>query len=73
VSIPNWLGLVSTVFPRSVPLEQKIPLRETLTRGTQYSYVSRNTWSGTNSGKTVGLQPGGLDSMVFTSFRYYLP
>jgi hypothetical protein len=41
--------------------------------GTQYSYVSRNTWSGNNAGKTVGLQPGGLDSMVFTSFRYYLP
>jgi len=41
--------------------------------GTQYSYVSRNTWSGNNAGKTGGLQPGGLDSMVFTSFRYYLP
>ncbi len=35
--------------------------------GTQYSYVTRNTWSG------VGGSPNGLDSMVFTSFRYYLP
>ncbi|MGO9862766.1 MAG: hypothetical protein ACLPLR_04065 [Terriglobales bacterium] len=35
--------------------------------GTQYSYVTRNTWSG------VGGSPNGLDGMVFTSFRYYLP
>ncbi len=35
--------------------------------GTQYSYVTRNTWSG------EGRQPNGLDGMVFTSFRYYLP
>jgi hypothetical protein len=35
--------------------------------GTQYSYVTRNTWSG------EGGEPHGLDSMVFTSFRYYLP
>jgi hypothetical protein len=43
--------------------------------GTQYSYVTRNTWSG-NGGLAAGLpglQPNGLDSMVFTSFRYYLP
>jgi hypothetical protein len=36
--------------------------------GIQYSYVDRNTWSGKN-----GLEPEGLDGMVFTSFRYYLP
>jgi len=35
--------------------------------GTQYSYVTRNTWSGD------GRQPNGVDGMVFTSFRYYLP
>ncbi len=35
--------------------------------GTQYSYVTRNTWSG------IGGDPNGLDAMVFTSFRYYLP
>jgi hypothetical protein len=43
--------------------------------GTQYSYVTRNTWSG-NGGLAAGapgLQPNGLDGMVFTSFRYYLP
>ncbi len=35
--------------------------------GTQYSYLTRNTWSG------VGGAPHGIDGMVFTSFRYYLP
>jgi hypothetical protein len=35
--------------------------------GTQYSYVTRNTWVGD------GRQPNGIDNMVFTSFRYYLP
>lgn len=35
--------------------------------GTQYSYVTRNTWSGD------GRSPNGLDGMIFTSFRYYLP
>jgi hypothetical protein len=36
--------------------------------GVQYSYVDRDTWSGKS-----GLEPEGLDNMVFTSFRYYLP
>ncbi len=35
--------------------------------GTQYSYVARNAWSG------VGGTPHGIDGMLFTSFRYYLP
>lgn len=35
--------------------------------GPQYSYVVRNTWSGT------GGQPHGIENMFFTSFRYYLP
>jgi hypothetical protein len=35
--------------------------------GTQYSYVTRNTWTGD------GRQPNGVDNMIFTSFRYYLP
>ncbi len=40
--------------------------------GAQYSYVTRNTWSGVS---TPGLsnEPHGIDGMVFTSFRYYLP
>jgi len=36
--------------------------------GLQYSYVDRSTWSGKS-----GLEPEGLDNMVLTSFRYYLP
>jgi hypothetical protein len=35
--------------------------------GTQYSYVTRNTWSGD------GREPHGIDNMIFASFRYYLP
>jgi hypothetical protein len=35
--------------------------------GTQYSYVTRNAWSG------VGGEPNGVDNMIFASFRYYLP
>jgi hypothetical protein len=42
--------------------------------GTQYSYVSRQTWTGANStGAPGALGPEGLDGMVFSSFRYYLP
>jgi len=40
--------------------------------GTQYSYVTRETWSGVAGTGTSG-SPSGLDNMVFTSFRYYLP
>src|SRR5271167_1915937 len=35
--------------------------------GLQYSYVTRDTWSG------VGGQPEGVNNMFLTSFRYYLP
>jgi len=44
--------------------------------GTQYSYVTRNTWSGAGgltAGTAHGLEPHGIDNMIFTSFRYYLP
>jgi hypothetical protein len=43
--------------------------------GTQYSYVTRQAWSavGPAGSKAPGVTPEGLDSMVFTSFRYYLP
>ncbi len=39
--------------------------------GPQYSYISRNAWTGTNG--TGASAPHGIDNMVFTSFRYYLP
>jgi hypothetical protein len=41
--------------------------RGTLQWGPQYSYVVRNTWSGT------GGEPRSNENMFFTSFRYYLP
>ncbi len=41
--------------------------RGTFQYGTQYSYVTRNAWSGN------GGSPHGIDGMVFTSFRYILP
>ena len=37
--------------------------------GPQYSYVTRNAWSGSSSPNS----PHGIDNMFFTSFRYYLP
>jgi hypothetical protein len=37
--------------------------------GPQFSYVSRNAWSGSSSPNS----PHGIDGMFFTSFRYYLP
>jgi TolA-binding protein len=36
--------------------------------GAQYEYVSKNTWSGMDS-----IQPKGIENIVMTSFRYYLP
>jgi hypothetical protein len=41
--------------------------------GTQYSYVSRQTWSGVGFATGGGTSPSGLDNMIFTSLRYYLP
>ncbi len=35
--------------------------------GAQYSYVTRNTWTGD------GREPHGIDNLIYTSFRYYLP
>ncbi len=36
--------------------------------GVQYSYITKSGWSGAGN-----IQPKAVDSMVFTSFRYYLP
>jgi len=35
--------------------------------GPQYSYIVRNTWAG------IGGDPSAKESMILTSFRYYLP
>jgi hypothetical protein len=37
--------------------------------GPQFSYVNRATWAD----EVHGLEPHGIDGMIFTSFRYYLP
>jgi hypothetical protein len=42
--------------------------------GIQYSYFTRNAWSGNNGVATaVGVVPKAVDNMVWTSFRYYIP
>lgn len=41
--------------------------------GPQYSYLVRNAWAG--AGPTAGtfVSPHGVDNVIYTSFRYYLP
>ncbi len=41
--------------------------------GAQYSYVTRQTWSGITPVGAPSGAPEGIDNMIFTSFRYYLP
>jgi hypothetical protein len=41
--------------------------------GAQYSYITRNAWSGSSATAGVSSTPHGIDNMLFTSFRYYLP
>jgi len=40
--------------------------------GLQYSYFTRNGWSGNNN-TAVGVSPKAVENGVWTSFRYYLP
>jgi len=41
--------------------------------GPQYSYLSRNAWTGTGATAGTFVAPHGIDNVFFTSFRYYLP
>ncbi len=42
--------------------------------GIQYSYFTRNAWSGNNNVPTaIGISPKAVDNLVWTSFRYYIP
>ena len=41
--------------------------------GAQYSYVDRTTWSGVGATAGSTADPHGIDNMLFTSMRYYLP
>lgn len=41
--------------------------------GIQYSYFTRDGWSGNNAGAVPGTSPKAVDNIVLTSFRYYIP
>ena len=41
--------------------------------GGQYSYLVKNTWTGTDSSGELFFTPSASNNMIFTSFRYYLP
>jgi hypothetical protein len=43
--------------------------------GIQYSYLAKDAWSGTGGVATGGtaISPKGVDNMILTSFRYYIP
>jgi len=44
--------------------------------GVQYSYLSKVAWSGSGGGAAFAASPSspkGIDNMIFTSFRYYIP
>jgi hypothetical protein len=43
--------------------------------GIQYSYVAKDAWSGTGDVAAGGaaISPKGIDNMIYTSFRYYIP
>jgi len=41
--------------------------------GPQYSYISRNAWAGAGSVAGTSASPHGIDNLLYTSFRYYLP
>lgn len=42
--------------------------------GLQFSYLQKSTWSGNNNTPTaIGLAPKAGDTLIFSSFRYYLP
>jgi len=41
--------------------------------GTQYSYITRQTWSGVGPVGAASGSPEGIEGEVYTSFRYYLP
>jgi hypothetical protein len=44
-----------------------------LRQGIQYSYFERDIWSGAGGTTNPGGGAKGTDSMIYTSFRYYLP
>jgi len=41
--------------------------------GPQYSYISRDAWTGAGATTGTFIAPHGIDNVFYTSFRYYLP
>jgi len=41
--------------------------------GIQYSYFTRNGWSGNDNDTAPGVSPKAVDNVVLTSFRYFIP
>ena len=44
--------------------------------GMQYSYITKSAWSGTGGSTPtapISISPKGIDNMIFTSLRYYIP
>jgi hypothetical protein len=41
--------------------------------GPQYSYISRDAWTGAGATAGTFIAPHGIDNVFYTSFRYYLP
>lgn len=41
--------------------------------GPQYSFISRDAWTGTGATAGTYVAPHGIDNLLYTSFRYYLP
>ncbi|HEY3972192.1 MAG TPA: hypothetical protein VGM18_04260 [Candidatus Sulfotelmatobacter sp.] len=69
VLIEGTGGFWWKLYDGSVKTAENKPNRGKLQWGAQYSYVTRNAWSGSGFPN----EPHGIDAMVFTSFRYYLP
>ena len=68
-SLANCVGNTRVIFEGTAAFFYKFynGPKGRLQLGAQYSYLTRDTWSG------VAGQPESIENMVFSSFRYYLP
>jgi TolA-binding protein len=68
-SLANCAGNTRAVFEGTAMFWYKVyhGPKGRLQLGGQYSYVTRDAWSGN------GGQPEAVENMIFSSFRYYLP
>ncbi len=68
-SLANCAGNTRAIFEGTAAFFYKFynGPKGRLQLGGQYSYLSRDAWSG------LGGQPEAVENMIFSSFRYYLP